>query len=125
MPALNRRRGQGHIYEGPDHSDCFGPPKRDMPPAGTPWAVPPGVAEKARMTDSGIPGCPCRFLESDELPFIDGNPASALPRISGSSRVGAIIGPRTVILGGGQWWQPLPYKEMRVLCCQTCKYGFE
>ena len=28
------------------------PPKRDMPPAGTTWVVPPGVAEKARMTDS-------------------------------------------------------------------------
>ena len=27
------------------------------------------------MTDSGIPGCPYRFLESDELPFINGNPA--------------------------------------------------
>ena len=38
----------------------------------------PGVAEKARMTDSGIPGCPYRFLESDELPFIDGNPAYGL-----------------------------------------------
>ena len=36
--------------------------------------MPPEVAEKARMTDSGIPGCPYRFLESDELPFIDGNP---------------------------------------------------
>ena len=54
------------------------PPKRDMPPAGTTWAVPPGVAEKARTTDSGIPGCPYRFLESDELPFIDGNPAYGL-----------------------------------------------
>ena len=40
--------------------------------------VPPSVAEKARMTDSGIPGCPYRFLESDELPFIDGNPAYGL-----------------------------------------------
>ena len=54
------------------------PPKRDMPPAGTTWVVPPGVSEKARMTDSGIPGCPYRFLESDELPFIDGNPAYGL-----------------------------------------------
>ena len=54
------------------------PPKRDMLPAGTPWAVPPEVAAKARMTDSGIPGCPYRFLESDELPFIDGNPAYGL-----------------------------------------------
>ena len=54
------------------------PPKRDMLPAGTPWAVHPEVAEKARMTDSGIPGCPYRFLESDELPFIDGNPAYGL-----------------------------------------------
>ena len=54
------------------------PPKRDMLPAGTPWAVPPEVAEKARMTDSGIPACPYRFFESDELPFIDGNPAYGL-----------------------------------------------
>ena len=53
-------------------------PKRDMLPAGTPWPVPPEVAEKARMTDSGIPGCPYGFLESDELPFIDGNPAYGL-----------------------------------------------
>ena len=36
------------------------------------------MAEKARMIDSGIPGCPYRFLESDELPFIDGNPAYGL-----------------------------------------------
>ena len=49
-----------------------------MLPAGTPWAVPPEVAEKARMTDSGIPGFPYRLLESDELPFIDGNPAYGL-----------------------------------------------
>ena len=40
--------------------------------------MPSGVAEKARMTDSGIPGCPYRFLESDKLPFIDGNPAYGL-----------------------------------------------
>ena len=69
---------EGHIDDGPDHSGCFGPPKRDMPPAGTTWVVPPGVAEKARMTDSGIPGCPYRFFESDELPFIDGNLAYGL-----------------------------------------------
>ena len=30
------------------------------------------------MTDSGIPGCPYRYLESDELPFIDGKPAYGL-----------------------------------------------
>ena len=30
------------------------------------------------MTDSGILGCPYRFLESDELPFIDGNPVYGL-----------------------------------------------
>ena len=30
------------------------------------------------MTDSGIPGCPYIFLESDKLPFIDGNPAYGL-----------------------------------------------
>ena len=54
------------------------PPKRDMLPAGTTWVVPPSVAEKARMTDSRIPGCPYRFLESDELPFIEGNPAYGL-----------------------------------------------
>ena len=54
------------------------PPKRDMLPAGTTWVVPPSVAEKARMTDSKIPSCPYRFLESDELPFIDGNPAYGL-----------------------------------------------
>ena len=54
------------------------PPKRDMLPTGTTWAVAPTVTEKARMTDSGIPGCPYRFLESDELPFIDGNPAYGL-----------------------------------------------
>ena len=34
------------------------PLKRDVLPAGAPWPVPPEVAEKARMTDSGIPGCP-------------------------------------------------------------------
>ena len=63
---------EGHIDDGPDDSDCFGPPppKCDMPPAGTTWVVPPGLA--------GIPGCPYRFLESDELPFIDGNPAYGL-----------------------------------------------
>ena len=49
-----------------------------MLPAETLWAVPPEVAEKARMTDSGIPGCPYRFLESDELPFIDGTPVYGL-----------------------------------------------
>ena len=75
-----RMAAEGHSYDGPDHSDCFAPPppKRDMPPAGTTWVVPPGVAEKARMTDSGIPGCSYRFLESDELPFIDGNPVYGL-----------------------------------------------
>ena len=49
------------------------PLKRDTLPNGTTWVVPPSMAENARMTDSGIPGCPYRFLESDELPFIDGN----------------------------------------------------
>ena len=71
-----------HIHDGPDHSDCFAPtpppPKSEMLPAGTTWVVPPVMAEKARMTESGIPGCPVRFLESDELPFIDGNPAYGL-----------------------------------------------
>ena len=79
-----------------------------MLPAGTTWVVPPSVAEKARMTDSGILGCPYRFLESDE-PLVHrwkpgvwlATPSPALPRISGSPGVGAIIGPRTVILGGG------------------------
>ena len=61
------------------------PPKRDMLPTGTTWVVPPGMAEKARMTDSGIPGCPFRFLESDELPFIDGNPAYGLQLITRAS----------------------------------------
>ena len=42
------------------------PPKRDTLPTGTTWVVPPSVAENARMTDSGIPGCLYRFLESDE-----------------------------------------------------------
>ena len=54
------------------------PPKPEILPVGTTWAVPPVMAEKARMTESGIPGCPYRFLESDELPFIDGNPAYGL-----------------------------------------------
>ena len=83
------------------------PPKRDMLPAGTPWAVPPEVAEKARMTDSGIPGCPYRFLESDELPFIDGNPAYGLqlhhPRfleLVGAPESARLLD-RAVILGGG------------------------
>ena len=54
------------------------PPKPEMLPVGTTWAVPPVMAEKARMTESGIPGCPYIFLESDELPFMDGNPAYGL-----------------------------------------------
>ena len=48
------------------------PRKSAMLPAGTKWAVPPVTAEKARMAESGIPGCPYRFLESGELPFTDG-----------------------------------------------------
>ena len=84
------------------------PPKRDTLPTGTTWVVPPSVAENARMTDSGIQGCPYRFLESDELPFIDGNPAYGLQlhhpcflELVGAPGVGTITGPRTVILGGG------------------------
>ena len=42
------------------------------------WQKKSSVAEKVKMTNSGIPGCPYRFLESDELPFIDGNPAYGL-----------------------------------------------
>ena len=67
------------------------PPKRDMLPARTTWVVPPGMTEKARMTDSGIPGCPYRFLESDGTPVYRWKPgvwlappSPALPRISGS-----------------------------------------
>ena len=62
----------------PTIQTVLAPQKRDIPPAGTTWVVPPGVAERARMTDSGIPGCPYRFLESDELPCIYGNPAYGL-----------------------------------------------
>ena len=84
MPAIAtciRMAAEGHIDDGPDHSDCFGPPQKKnaiCPQQGPHGLCPPGVAEKARMTDSGIPGCPYRFLESDELPFIDGNPAYGL-----------------------------------------------
>ena len=87
MPALNRSPLLLTVYAWPPRATMrmdpiiqtvLSPPKRDMLPTGTTWVVPPSVAEKARMTDSGIPGCPYRFLESDELPFIDGNPAYGL-----------------------------------------------
>ena len=54
------------------------PPEVRNAPNGDHMGVPPVMAEKARMTESGIPGCPYRFLESDELPFTDGNPAYGL-----------------------------------------------
>ena len=41
-------------------------------------ADPPAVAGKDRLLETGLPGCPYRFLESGELPFTDGNPAYGL-----------------------------------------------
>ena len=67
------------------------PPKRDMPPTGTTWVVPPGVAEKTRMTYAGIPGCPYIFFGVRLTPIYRwkpgiwlATPSPALPRISGS-----------------------------------------
>ena len=83
------------------------PRKFDMLPAGTKWAVPPVTAEKARMAESGILGCPYKFLESGELPFTDGKPgiwlaapSPALPGVSGSSRVSTTTRLCTIVLGG-------------------------
>ena len=75
-----------------------------MLPAGTEWAVPPVMAEKARMAESGIPGCPYRLLESGELPFTDGNPAYGLqlhhPRFLELVGAPETTGPWTIVLGG-------------------------
>ena len=43
--------------------------KSDLPAAGT---------SKSELLETGLPGCPYRFLESGELPFTDGNPAYGL-----------------------------------------------
>ena len=42
-----------HGHDGPDHSDCIAPPppKSELLPVGTKWAVPPVMAENARMTE--------------------------------------------------------------------------
>ena len=39
---------------------------------------PPVAAGEDRLLETGLPGCPYRFLESGELPFTDGNPAYGL-----------------------------------------------
>ena len=38
----------------------------------------PVVAGEDRLLETGLPGCPYRFLESGKLPFTDGNPAYGL-----------------------------------------------
>ena len=39
---------------------------------------PPAAAGEDRLLQTGLPGCPYRFLESGELPYTDGNPAYGL-----------------------------------------------
>ena len=46
--------------------------------AGTSVADPPVAAGEDRLLETGLPGCPYRFLESGKLPFTDGNPAYGL-----------------------------------------------
>ena len=79
-------------------------------------ADPPVTAEKDTVLESGLPGCPYRFLESGELPFTDGNPASSsLSGVNGSSGVGPTTGLFTIVLGGraGQI-----YNGTQVSCCR-------
>ena len=52
--------------------------KSDLPAAGTSKSDPPIAAGEDRLLETGLPGCPYRFLESGELPFTDGNPAYGL-----------------------------------------------
>ena len=75
------------VYAWPPSSACLmdsviqtvlAPRNSERLPAETSVAEPPVTAEKARVVKSGLPGCPYRFLESGELPFIDGNPAYGL-----------------------------------------------
>ena len=54
------------------------PGKSDLPAVGTSKSDPPIVAGEDRLLETGLPGCPYRFLESGELPFTDGNPAYGL-----------------------------------------------
>ena len=54
------------------------PGKSDLPAAGTSKSDPPIAAGEDRLLETGLPGCPYRFLESSELPFTDGNPAYGL-----------------------------------------------
>ena len=52
--------------------------KSDLPAVGTSKSDPPIAAGEDRLLETGLPGCPYRFLESGELPFTDGNPAYGL-----------------------------------------------
>ena len=54
------------------------PWKSERLAAGTSVADPPVAAGEDSLLETGLPGCPYRFLESGELPFTDGNPAYGL-----------------------------------------------
>ena len=54
------------------------PGKSDLPAAGTSKSDPPVAAGEDRLLQTGLPGCPYRFLESGELSFTDENPAYGL-----------------------------------------------
>ena len=59
------------------YSDCVG--SGEVRPAGGPRNLtPPIAAGEDMLLETGLPGCPYRFLESSELPFTDGNPAYGL-----------------------------------------------
>ena len=54
------------------------PRKSEWLAPGTSVADPTVATGKDRLLESGLPGCPYRFLESGELLFTDGNPAYGL-----------------------------------------------
>ena len=53
-------------------------------------AEPPAAGGKDGLLETGLPGCPYRFVGSGELPFKDGNPATSpsVSRVGGSCGVG-------------------------------------
>ena len=76
MRDLNSFRGQNLHYH--CIRTVLAPRKSERLAAGTSVADPPVAAGEDRLLETGLPGCPYRFLESGELPFTDGNPAYGL-----------------------------------------------
>ena len=54
------------------------PGKSERRTTATSAAEPPTAGGKNGLLETGLPGCPYRFVESGELPFTDGNPAYGL-----------------------------------------------